>query len=54
MSGQTSTSVFDRPLRPDLAAFFVVRAGVLKPGRVVAQDALTGILADLVKSGRQR
>jgi hypothetical protein len=54
MSGLRTTSVFDRPLRPDLAAFFAVRARVSKPDREVAQEVLSGILADLVKSGRQR
>ncbi|QKG72572.1 hypothetical protein [Erythrobacter mangrovi] len=54
MTGFPSSSVFDRPLRPDLAAFFAMRAHGMKQGAQVAPQALTGILADLARSGRLR
>jgi hypothetical protein len=50
MSALVSPSVFDRPLRPDLAAFFSLRcrasACATKP-----ETPLVGVLADLARRG---
>ena len=53
MTAVCNRSVFDRPLRPDLAAFFAVRCSASSCARV-PEAPLVGILAELARNGRFR
>ncbi|MXO61284.1 hypothetical protein GRI89_17200 [Altererythrobacter salegens] len=51
MSAARTTSVFDRPLRPDLAAFFALECCPASPCSKPPKRPLVGILADLARQG---
>jgi hypothetical protein len=51
MSPPRSASLFDRPLRPDLAAFFSLRCRA-SACAARAEAPLVGVLAELARHGR--
>jgi len=51
MSAPFPRSVFDRPLRPDLAAFFVLSRCTASACAARPNAPLVGVLADLARQG---
>ena len=54
MSGAGNRSVFDRPLRADLAAFFAVRCCPASRCAQAPERPLVGVLAELARHGFTR
>ncbi len=52
MSAPRPASLFDRPLRPDLAAFFATGQCVASTCAARPQAPLVGVLAELARHGR--
>ena len=52
MTALRSPSLFERPLRPDLAAFFAIRCCPASACARTPETAQVGVLAELARVGR--